>query len=345
MTDVKLMKRLCNLRGVSGFEGEVREFIISQIKDCADELTVDKMGNIIAFKKGARRPSQKLMISAHMDEVGFIVTGITDDGLLKIGTVGGFDARVLSGRAVTIGDNAVSGVIGCKPIHLTDSKEREATPEVKDLCVDIGAASKEDAEKYVALGDMVCFDSIFEADDYRIMGKALDDRAGCYILIQMLKNDLPYDMYFTFVVQEEIGLRGAKAAAFQVDPDAAIVVESTTACDIPNAGDNDKMCMMGEGAVISFMDKRTVYDKEYYKLALKCGRDVGVKTQLKAGVAGGNDAGSIHVSRSGVRTVAISYPCRYLHSALSMIAADDVEAVYKTVIKTAEKIAGSMADN
>lgn len=339
MADLKLMEQLCNLRGISGFEDEVREFIISQIKDYADELRVDKLGNLIVFKKGAQRPAKKLMLSAHMDEVGFIVTGVTEDGLLKISAVGGFDARVLTGRAVTVGDTAIKGVIGCKPIHLSTGKERETTPEIKELYVDIGAGSKEDAEKYIAIGDMVCFDSFFDANEYRIIGKALDDRAGCYILIQMIKSVLPYDMYFTFVVQEEIGLRGSKTAAFQVEPDAAIVIEATTACDIPNAADTDKMCMMGEGAVISFMDRRTVYDKEYYKLALQCGRDAGVKTQLKSGVAGGNDAGSIHVSRAGVRTVAVSYPCRYLHSAFGMIATNDIEAVYKTVMKTAEKIA------
>ncbi len=342
MVDFELMKKLCLFRGPSGFEDEIREFIISEIKDFVDEYYVDNMGNLIVFKKGWERPKQKLMISAHMDEVGFIVNDITEGGLLKISAVGGFDARVLSGKAVTVGENAVHGVIGCKPIHLTEADERKNTPEIKDLHVDIGAASKEEALKAVAIGDMVCFDSEFHADEHRIMSKAIDDRVGCYILIELIKTELPYDMYFTFVVQEEIGLRGAKAAAFTVEPDAAIVVEATTACDIPNAGECDKVCKMGEGAVISFRDRRTVYDKEFVRLAMKCGELAGVKTQLKLAVAGGNDAGAIHCSRGGVRTAAISFACRYLHSSMSIISTADVECVFKTVFETAKRIAGGL---
>ena len=344
MLDMELMKKLCLIRGISGFEKEVREFIISQIKDYVDDYKTDAMGNLIVFKKGNNRAVNKIMLSAHMDEVGFIVTDITSDGLLKIAAVGGFDARVLSGKAVTVGEKAVNGVIGAKPIHLLKGEESGKTPKIEDLCIDIGVDSKEDALKAVSVGDMVCFDSEFYADDKHIMGKALDDRAGCYVLINMIKSNLEYDMYFCFTVQEEIGLRGAKTATFAVDPYAAIVVESTTACDIPNADECDKVCKMGEGAVISFMDRRTMYDREYYKLALKCGADAGVKTQLKLAVAGGNDAGSIHSARGGVRTVAISHACRYLHSPMGIISTDDVNAVLVTATKTAEKIAGEITE-
>lgn len=340
MMDLALLEKLCLANGVSGDEDAVRNIIVTEIMEHADSVTTDGMGNVLVFKKGKQRASAKLLLSAHMDEVGFIVTDIARDGTLKIEPVGGIDRRVICGKPVTVGAQKVKGVFGIKPIHLLTPDEKDKMPPMDKIYIDIGAESKEQAEEFVSIGDYAAFDSPFLCKDGRIIAKALDDRAGCLVLIEMIKSPLEYDMYFSFVVQEEVGLRGAKAAAFTVDPEAAIVVETTTAADTAGVEDEKQVCRLHEGAVVSFMDKRTIYDSEYYKLALRSGREAGVKTQLKEAVAGGNDAGVIHCSRGGVRTAAVSLPCRYLHSACTVAAVEDLDAVYVTVMNTATRIAG-----
>lgn len=339
MADFSLLDRLCTARGISGSEDEVRAMILDEIRPYATSVEVSPLGNIIAFKKGAKRPKTRLMLNAHMDEVGLIVTHITEDGLLKFAPVGGIDRRVLCGKAVTIG-NGVPGVIGAKPIHLLEKEEKEKSVPAKSLYIDIGAADKAEAETYVTPGDPVTFDSVFDTAHGMIKGRALDDRAGCAILIEMIKQELEYDMAFVFAVQEEIGLRGSTTAAYAVAPQAAIVVETTTAADVAGVDKDKQVCRLGDGAVISFMDHRTIYDKEYYKAAFRAAEKAGVKCQAKQAVAGGNDAGAIHVSRGGVRTIAVSLPCRYLHSAVGMIAQEDYIAAQKLIFKLAAEIAG-----
>ena len=339
MADLKLLEKLCIARGISGNEDEVRDIILGEIKSYADSIEISPLGNIIAFKKGKNRPKTKLMLNAHMDEVGLIVTHITEDGLLKFTEVGGIDRRVLCGKPVTVGSK-IEGVIGAKPIHLLKDEEKENSVPVKDLYIDIGAVDKEEASKYVMPGDPVTFDSIFDTSYGMIKSRALDDRAGCAVLINMIKSDLKYDMTFVFAVQEEIGLRGSKPAALAVEPQAAIVVESTTAADVANVKKENQVCKLGSGAAISFMDRRTVYDKKYYSMAFEAAKQINVKCQPKLAVAGGNDAGAIHISRSGVRTIAVSLPCRYLHSAVGMISQEDFASVNKLVSKLAEMISG-----
>lgn len=338
--DLKLLEELCLANGVSGDEEQVRKIIFSAVSPYADHIETDAMGNLLVFKKGERSPKRKLMLSAHMDEVGFIVIDITTDGMLKVEQVGGIDRRVICGKAVTVGESKVKGVFGIKPVHLSGTEEKEKIPSMEKMYVDIGAESREQALCFVNVGDYVVFDTPFLCRDGRIFAKALDDRAGCLVLIEMLKQRLAYDMHFSFLVQEEVGLRGAAAAAYTVEPYAGIVVESTTAADTAGVDSSRQVCRLGEGAVVSFMDRRTIYDKDYYKLALHCGQHTGVKVQLKQAVTGGNDAGAIHCSRGGVRTIAISLPCRYIHSGTSIITVEDLEAVYQTVFLTAEKIAG-----
>lgn len=337
--NIKTLEELCNLRGTSGNEESVAEYIISQIKPYADDIEIDNMGNVLVFKKGKAQASTKLLLSAHMDEVGFIVTTITSDGYLKVDPVGGINPGVVAGRKVCIGDNKIIGAFSARPIHLLDSKNRDKIPSIDSMYVDIGAENAKDAMQYVSLGDMAtfCDEPLFDND--RIISRALDDRIGCFVLIEMIKSPLEFDMYFSFVVQEEVGLRGAKTAAFKIAPDAAIVVEATTAADIP--GVENEVCNIGDGAVIAFMDKATIYDKNLCRIALSAAKDAGVKAQIKKAVAGGNDSGSISVSRSGVKTVAISVPCRYLHSGASIVAQSDLFAVYKTVSTAAIKIAGN----
>lgn len=320
----QLLKELSLLDGVSGNENAVRDWIRAKIEPYA-KCRVDPMGNLIALKKGAASAGKTLMLSAHMDEVGLIIHSIDDDGYLSFSPVGGIDPRVLLGRSVRIGESGVHGVIGASPIHMLTSDERKQSPGFDKLKIEIGAKNREDAEKYVSLGDYACFESDFvNFGEGCIKGKALDDRAGCAVLINVIMQDLPYDMVFAFTVQEEVGTRGAAAAAFGVQPDFAVVVEATTAADIAGVETERQVCALQKGPAVSFMDGRTIYDRELYRLAFQVADEKGIPCQTKAGTSGGNDAGAIHMSREGVRTIAISLPCRYLHSASCVIHKDDL---------------------
>lgn len=331
------LRVLCELNGVSGREDSVREYIIDAIKDKA-EITVDPMGNIIAFVKGKKRAVKKIMADAHMDEVGLIITSITDGGMLKFVTVGGIDVSVLLARRVRFNGN-VLGVISMKPIHQLRGDEKDKMPSCDSLYIDIGANSKEEAEKLVGVGDCAAFDEKFEALGDMIVSKAIDDRAGCWCLIDIINSGAEYDFYATFTVQEEVGLRGAKTAAYSVDPDFAIAVESTTAADIAGVADSKKVCYVGSGAVLSFMDSTTLYDKALFDKALELGKEKGIACQVKSAVTGGNNAGAIHISRKGVRTLAVSVPCRYIHSPSCVANFCDIIAVRNLTKALIEKAA------
>lgn len=337
--DMNLLKKLCLANGVSSGEEEIRKIILSEIDGFADDVNVDRNGNIIVFKRGKQRAKNKLLLSAHMDEVGFIITSINSDGTLNVDEVGGIDRRVVNGKSVKLCTSGLSGVFGIKPIHLSSGESRNEIPKFPSMYIDIGAKDKEDALKNIALGELAAFEGFYEENEQSIITKAIDDRAGCLVLIEMIKSTLPYDMYFSFVVQEEVGLRGAKTAAYTVDPEFAIVVETTTAADIPNVDDCKQVCRLGEGAVISFMDRRTVYDRVLYKEAFKAAERAGVKAQAKQAVAGGNDAGVISTSNGGVRTIAVSLPCRYLHAPHTTAYKSDLDAVFKTVSELAKTAA------
>lgn len=340
MINFDLLKRLCLADGISGDENSVRNIILSEINDYADKIKIDNLGNILVFKKGKKRAEKKLLLSAHMDEVGLMVTDITSDGYIKFDEVGGIERRVLIGKKVKIGKNRINGVIGIKPIHLTKGEESSSIPSYSEMYIDIGATSKENALNYVSYGDSINFLSNFELNDTTIQSKAIDDRFGCLVLINLIKSNLEYDMYFSFVVQEEVGLRGAKTASYSINPDFAIVVETTTAADIPEVEKNKQVCNLGDGAVISFMDRRTIYDKDMVKSAFACAEKIGVKAQYKRAVAGGNDAGAIHQNRGGVRTLAVSLACRYLHAPNCVANIDDCKSIYSIVYSLSEYIAG-----
>lgn len=323
---IDMVKKLSLLNGTSGRETKIREYIISQIDGKCDWHT-DALGNIIAFKKGRKTPAHKIMLDAHMDEVGVIVTYITSDGMLKFSPVGGIDTKVLLARQIVF-DNGTLGVVGIKPIHLSKGDERTKIPDADSLYIDIGASSKEDAEKYVKIGDTGVFLSDFvEFGDNRIKGKALDDRVGCAILLDMINSDLPYDAYFSFSVQEEIGLRGAATSAYGIDPEYAIVLETTTAADLIDVPDHKKVCKLGEGATVSFMDRSTLYSKELFDTAFRVAGEKGIKIQPKTVIAGGNNAGAIHKARAGIKTITINTPCRYLHSPSCVCDTRDIESV------------------
>lgn len=318
-----MLEKLCLLNATSGNEDSVRNFIVDEIKNYCD-YTVDALGSVIAFKKGKCKPNKKVMFSAHMDEVGFIITYITNDGYLKFNPVGGVDPRVVIDRRITI--NGIIGVIGSKAVHLLSADEKKKVPDFDDLYIDIGAENKEDAQKYVSLGDNAYFSS-----DYSVFGngfiksKALDDRIGCMLMIEMIKSELMYDTYFCFNVQEEVGLRGSSCTAFSVQSDISIILESTTAADLDGVSGGNKCCVLGNGPVVSYMDGRTVYDKNLFDLAFEIAKKNNIKIQTKTTIAGGNDAGSIQSAGKGSRVMAVSLPCRYIHSGVSVVKASDID--------------------
>lgn len=318
MTD--MLKSLCMIDGTSGDEKAVRDFVIEQIKDHCEYKT-DNIGNIIAFKKGKKTPAKKVMIDAHLDEVGLIITSVTNDGFLRFTTVGGINTEVLLCRKVLI-NGSVNGVIGMRPVHLCSGDSGKKLPKPDSLYIDIGAKDKAEALGIVSLGDRaVIVGDYYQNDDF-ILSKALDDRIGCATLCELIKEEAEYDFYASFSTQEEVGLRGAKVAAFSIEPDAAIILEGTTAADIADVPDDKKVCVLGDGVAISFMDGTTVYDREYYNIALNS----GLKVQVKSAVSGGNNSGAIHLSKSGVRTITLSVPCRYIHSNSTVCNINDIKA-------------------
>ena len=332
MTD--LLKKLTSIPAVSGNEEGLRDFILKEVSDFA-ECRVDKNGNIICFKKGKKPAVKKVMLDAHMDEVGLIASSYTSDGFIKFQTVGGIDTSVMLCRSV-IFENGVPGVIGLKPVHLSSKEERKKLPEVDSLYIDIGASSEQEAKELVKLGTTAVFESDFiKFSNNTFKARAIDDRAGCAILINLLKEDAEYDFYGVFSVLEEVGTRGARTAAYEIDPDAAIVLEATTAADLHGIEKENTVCKLSCGPAISFMDRATLYDRRLYNEALSS----SVKCQVKSMVAGGNNAGAIHLTRSGIPTLAISVPCRYIHSPSCVASFEDINNALLLSKEILEKIA------
>ncbi len=330
------LKNLCALSGVSGREEKVREYIIEKIKDKA-EIKVDALGNIIAFVKGEKKAVKRVMVDAHMDEVGLIITDVTSDGFLRFSTVGGIETPVLMARRVVINDS-VNGVICSKPIHLTSGDEKKNLPSKDALLIDIGAKSKDEALALVSLGDVAAFDPKWDEIGNLLVTKALDDRAGCAVLIDIINSNPKYDFYATFSVLEEVGA-GARTAAFAIDPDFAFVLEATTAADIRGVDEDKTVCNVGSGAAISFMDRGTVYERVLFEEVLATAKEKGIKCQVKRAVAGGNNSAGIHATRDGVRTSAISVPCRYIHSPSCAASFEDILSVRELAEAMIEKAA------
>ncbi len=331
-----MLKELCLLNSTSGDEGSVRDFIINEIKDYCD-YSVDALGSIIAVKKGKKTPAKTVSINAHMDEVGFIITGITDSGYLRFSTVGGIDSSVCLDRVVTIGN--IKGVIGDKAFHQLSADEKKNIPSFDKLLIDIGAKDKDDALNYVSLGDFAYFESdYYEFGDGFIKSKALDDRIGCMLMIELIKLDLEYDTTFCFNVQEEVGLRGAKCTSFSVQSDVSLVLEATTAADLDGVSGCDKVCSLGDGPVVSFMDGRTIYDKKLYILAMTTAKENNIPCQTKTAIAGGNDAGAIQTSGKGSKVLAISVASRYIHSGSSVVKASDIDNTRKLIKELLPKL-------
>lgn len=334
---MKLLKELCLLNGTSGDEGTVRNTIINMLpEDCT--YTVDALGNLIVQKKGETEPKNRVALFAHMDEVGFIVTYINDEGYVYVNSVGGIEGSALFSKKITI--NGCVGVACGKAIHQCDADEAKKIPAITDVALDFGFESKEEAEKYISLGDFGYFKSDFvEFGNGFIKSKALDDRVGCAVLLELLQKKSKINYTAVFTVQEEIGARGAAVGAYTVNPDYAIVIESTTASDIPDTPDRKKVCKVGEGAVVTFMDRGTIYNKDLFKKAFEIAKQKNIPCQTKTVVAGGNDASSIHKAAGGIKTIAVSLPCRYIHSSASVCNSKDIESIEKLADALLEEFA------
>lgn len=321
---IDTLKELCALPGVSSREDAVRDYIRAQVSPYADSIRVDAMGNLIVEKKGRVPGSKTLMLAAHMDEVGLMIHTITDEGYLKFSAVGGIDRRVLIGKRVLVGERQLPGVIGLKAYHLTGAEEEKSVPKLKEFYIDIGAKSREEAEPYVSPGDVAVFDSDIVTFGHGLLkAKAIDDRIGCAVMVELLKEPLPMDCTFVFTVQEEVGTRGAFGAAFSVTPDIALVLEGTTAADLPDMADRQKVCAPGKGPVVPYMDGGTVYDRDLFELLRSLAAENKIPWQTKEYISGGTDAGAIQRSKGGVRVAAISAAVRYLHTPSSVASLED----------------------
>ncbi len=321
---LELLKQLCLLNGVSGDEGEVRAFLRAQAEPYADSIRTDALGNLIVFKQGAKATGNRLLLVAHMDEIGLIITHVTDEGFLKFGFVGGVDRRIAIGKPVVLGPDRVQGIISLKAIHLTDKAELKKVPKTDSLYIDIGAGSREEALKKVPLGTYGSFVSQPEEfGDGFFKARAIDDRIGCAIMLELLKEELPLDVTFAFTAQEEVGTRGAFGAAFSVTPQVALVLETTTAADLPGVDSHRRVCAPGKGPVISYMDGSTIYDRGLFEDLRRLAEDNGIPWQTKEYIAGGNDARTIQRTKQGVRVAAMSAATRYLHAPSSVASVAD----------------------
>ena len=327
---IKILTELCAIDGISGDEGRVAEYICNAAKAAGYEPKTDRLGNVSVFVKG--RSDEKLrMIDAHMDEVGFIVTSITPDGYIKLAPVGGFDPRIVPGKRIRItGKNGViPAVIGICPVHLAHGNNK--APQVPELFADMGAKNGEEAKKYVSAGDYAAFDTIPELfGNGFFKAKAIDDRIGCAVMLRHLQNGLTpaYDTVFSFSTREEVGGAGVKGASFAHAPDEAIVLEGTTAADIPGASGVKRVCLQNGGVVVNFKDS-TIYDAKITASLRALADENGIKWQSKQIIAGGTNAGSIIPSRGGIACGGLSVPARYIHSPASTAALADCEAMLK----------------
>lgn len=345
---IELIKQLSLAFGPTGCEDAVRNLIIDQIEGQCDGYCEDRVGNLIAKISGRGmdyNPAspRRIMLSAHMDEVGFMVSGITDEGYLRFGNLGGIDPAVLCGRPVTVahGDKLLQGVIASKAIHLQTPEERKTVTPVTKMYIDVGAKDKEDAENHVSVGDCVAFRSDFEVfgeGGRQMKGKALDDRAGCAALIEIMRDlyarsvDLPFDVYFAFTRCEEVGISGASVAAHTVAPDFSIVMEATAVNDLPGVSFPARVSELGKGGIISLVDGGSIYDNGMVQFALRTAEASDIPCQIKQYTSGANDARVIQRSRAGVRVLGLALPTRYIHSASCVAMYADYEAYRDLVI-------------
>ncbi len=322
-----LLEQLSNAFGPSGCEGEVRDRIHEAIRDVVDTSEVDHLGNLLAVQRGAQSGRRmRIMVAAHMDEVGFMITHADGDGLLHFTNVGGIDERVLPTKRLRIGPNRVPGVIISPPIHVVPADQRNKMTPGKDLVIDIGADKKETAEGLVKQGDYATFDTRFRKMGRGLVGgKAFDDRVGCTMLVELLKRGpYPFDLHAAFTTMEEVGLRGARVAGYHTKPDVAFVLEGTICEDSPREREQCSVTQMGKGPALTLCDRGTIAPRRLVQYALTRAETRGIPCQFKQPGVGGNDAGAIQQSQDGIPTLSISVPVRYIHSPVSVMSLRDM---------------------
>ena len=321
------LEALSNAFGPSGCEDEVRKIVLDAIRGKVDDVHVDHLGNVIAHQKGTAHPGTRVMVAAHMDEVGFMITHADDGGMLHFVKVGGIDDRVLPAKTVCVGKKRISGVLAVKPVHLTKPDERGNVIPCSQLAIDIGAKSKDEAGKHFKVGDYAVFDTRFEELGGVAKGKAFDDRVGCAVLIELIeRGPYPVDFWPVFTTMEEVGARGARAAAYAVAPAAAFVLEGTICDDTPKEEDVSPTTRLGAGPAISVADRSAIADRRLLELVKETAEAEGIPYQFKQPGMGGTDAGTIHVTRAGVPSLPVSVPCRYIHSPVSIMSKHDFES-------------------
>lgn len=338
------LKTLSNAIGVSGDEGAIRKLVLAAIRDHVDDVRVDTIGNVLAVKHASGsatrgRPKLRVMLDAHMDEVGVMIVGANDDGTLKFRAIGGLDPRILPGKVLTIGPDHLSGVIGLPPVHV--SKGDNDVRKIDQLSIDIGASTKDEALGAVPIGQLATFSTQYRSLGAAASGKAFDDRAGCAVLIEILRGPrLPVEILAAFTVQEEVGLRGAQVAAHTLDPDAAIAIDCTPANDLPPTieADVSPNTRLGDGPAIYVMTRRDVSDPRLVKHLIGVSEQHGLPYQLRQPGGGGTNAGGIIPARSGVPTVSVSVPARYIHSPASIIYLSDLRHTVELVREGAARL-------
>ena len=337
-----ILEELSNAIGVSGEEDDIRKIVIDVISDDVTDLEVDAMGNVTALQRGTVYPEYTVMIAAHMDEIGMMVTAVEPNGLIQFTGVGGIDARILPGSSVKVGPKRTPGVVLWKPIHMW--REMKTVP-IENLRIDVGATDKSAAEP----GDRIAFDGHYtELSDKVVRGKAFDDRVGCSVLVDILRaGPYPVTIAAAFTVQEEIGLRGALVAARRLQPDAAIVLEGTPAYDVPDpnreadAGDlsTNPATRLGGGVVLTLMDGRMISDPRVVTFLRETAECNEIPYQFKTVGGGGTDGGAIHTAQTGVPTMTLSTPCRYIHSPTALLNLDD----YGHVLRLSQAVLKNLA--
>ena len=333
MADINLIEKLSNVSGISGNEEEVLDILKNEINGYVDSCEIDALNNLIALKNFSSK-EPKVMLNAHMDEVGLSVRSITPEGYLKFFKVGGIDDRVLLGKRVVVGKDKVRGIISIKPIHLQTKSDQTTAPEAKDLVIDLGLKTKDEAEKLVKIGDPIVFDTKFEQISHNCyIGKALDDRLGCAIIAETLKEEFRFPVVALFSTQEEVGLRGASVGSFKYTADISITLEGTITADLPDVKEYEKCASIGKGPVITIKDNSVITDHKLREKLVKTAEKHKIPYQFKQVVAGGTDSSKIQLTKSGVRVLVVAVPVRYIHSPVSLFNLADYENTKKLLIE------------
>ncbi len=321
-TQLNLLEKLCNAVAVSGDEGEVRRMVLEAVQPYADEVRVDALGNVLVTKHGTAPRRVRVMLASHMDEVGFIIVSDEGEGIYQFRPVGGLDPRQLVGKPVLVGKDHTPGVIGARPIHLTTREERQRAIPLESLRIDLGPGGA------AKVGDRATFATRFRRIGPSLMAKAFDDRIGVATLIELLKNAPEnVDLLLAFTVQEEVGLRGARVAAFAFDPDLAIALDSTPANDMPPYHDDEENVAyntrLGRGPALYVADRMTLADPRLIRWLAGTGDSLGIPYQFRQPGGGGTDAGAMHKVRAGIPAVSVSVPGRYPHTAVGLVRIED----------------------